>query len=344
MQLEGCISSFWAGNSFKMRPKFDMLVRITIMTVKVYVQFFIFTLPMLASIFLIRASAPSDDDWQLRWEAFLSLANNNLTIVFGVIPSVVSITGYWIVGALFHLLDVTGWLCEYKVQPETNHPPPSLKLKKALRSVLFNQLVIGLLTGICSFEFLRLTNNMVLSSDDIRVLPTIGILLKRLAAFAFCREIANYYCHRLLHHRLFYKRFHKQHHEWTAPVALMTVCCHPFEHFFNNILPTLVGPGLFQSHPLINAAWFLLVTLRPVFTHSGYHLPFMPSPEFHDFHHMVINQNFGNVGVLDAIHGTDTKWRNSPSFERHFTFFNLMPARKILKLSKEGKLSTKLTI
>ena len=38
------------------------------------------------------------------------------------------------------------------------------------------------------------------------------------------------YFYRLMHHPLFYKRIHKLHHEWTAPIAMATVYVHPFEH------------------------------------------------------------------------------------------------------------------
>ena len=42
--------------------------------------------------------------------------------------------------------------------------------------------------------------------------------------------------------------------------------------------------------------------------HSGYRLPwiagFDEQPEFHDFHHMRFNCCYGNIGWLDALHGT----------------------------------------
>ncbi len=36
---------------------------------------------------------------------------------------------------------------------------------------------------------------------------------------------------------------------------------------------------------------------------TGYHLPFMPSPEAHDFHHLRFSNCFGVLGLLDYVHG-----------------------------------------
>ena len=43
--------------------------------------------------------------------------------------------------------------------------------------------------------------------------------------------------------------------------------------------------------------------------HSGYRLPwiagFDEQPDFHDFHHQRFNCCYGNIGWLDALHGTN---------------------------------------
>lgn len=36
--------------------------------------------------------------------------------------------------------------------------------------------------------------------------------------------------HRLFHHPSLYKKFHKQHHEWTAPIGVVATYAHPLEH------------------------------------------------------------------------------------------------------------------
>lgn len=57
--------------------------------------------------------------------------------------------------------------------------------------------------------------------------------------------------------------------------------------------------------------WGALVTMNTINAHSDYHLPFFPSNEAHDYHHLKFNQCFGVLGILDYLHGTDTIFRSS---------------------------------
>lgn len=69
---------------------------------------------------------------------------------------------------------------------------------------------------------------------------------------------------------------------------------------------------------------FLLAIFSTTISHSGYHLPFLPSPEAHDFHHLKFNNCFGVLGVLDRLHGTDTMFRASKQYERHWLSLSLV--------------------
>lgn len=104
------------------------------------------------------------------------------------------------------------------------------------------------------------------------------------------KQVASYVCilhpYRLLHRVGFlYKHVHKYHHDWTAPCAMATFYCHPLEHYFVNLGPLTLGPVLVGAHLSTAWLWYIISLLSTTFIHSGYHFPFFPSPESHDYHH-----------------------------------------------------------
>ena len=70
-------------------------------------------------------------------------------------------------------------------------------------------------------------------------------------------------------------------------------------------------------------AWQSITASTAINTHSGYHIPFFPSPEAHDFHHLRFNVNYGVMGWLDYLHGTDSSFRSSEQYQRHKTYFSV---------------------
>lgn len=77
---------------------------------------------------------------------------------------------------------------------------------------------------------------------------------------------------RFLHHRRLYKYIHKKHHEWTAPIAVTAIYCHPLEHLLSNILPpALVRDELWITdfHQLHKVALPIINVIR--YTGNRYH-------------------------------------------------------------------------
>jgi len=66
------------------------------------------------------------------------------------------------------------------------------------------------------------------------------------------------------------------------------------------------------SHLSVWMVWTALATANTIHGHSGWHLPWLGSPEGHDYHHSSgFIDNLGVVGVLDAFFHTDSHWIKS---------------------------------
>jgi len=146
-----------------------------------------------------------------------------------------------------------------------------------------------------------------------RELPSSKEYLFHLLMYAVVDEILFFYSHWWLHTGDRYIKYHKIHHEFTAPVGLVAAYCHPLEMLFSNVLPLGVGALVCRSHGFTFMTWTMFAVLGTQHHHSGYRLPWNPifdeQPNFHDFHHEKFNCNFGLLGWLDRLHGTDKKWR-----------------------------------
>ncbi|KAK2116598.1 Fatty acid hydroxylase domain-containing protein 2 [Saguinus oedipus] len=195
-----------------------------------------------------------------------------------------------------------------------------VKLHQSIRTVLFNQCMISFPMVVFLYPFLKWWGD-----PCRRELPTFHWFLLELAIFTLIEEVLFYYSHRLLHHPTFYKKIHKKHHEWTAPIGIISLYAHPIEHVVSNMLPAIVGPLVMGSHLSSITTWFSLALIITTISHCGYHLPFLPSPEFHDYHHRKFNQCYGVLGVLDHLHGTDTMFKQTKAYERHVLLLGFTP-------------------
>lgn len=269
----------------------------------------------------------SGDFWQSRWKEIHALCGGDEFMLTVIGTNVVTFFVFWIFGALYLFVDLTGrpkWVLQYKIQDGSHQRPVDLKkLLKAVKLVLFNQIVVG---GGFSLVLYWVFKWRGCSCGP--ELPSFHWVLFEIAVFSLVDEFGFYYSHRLFHHPSIYRHIHKIHHEWTAPIGIVSIYAHPLEHLIANVLPVAMGPLVMGSHIATAWMWFSMALLTTVNTHSGYHLPFMPSPEAHDFHHLKFTQNYGMLGVLDRLHGTDVMFRNSRAYDRHIMLLGLIPLKQ----------------
>eukprot|EP00735_Rhodelphis_limneticus_P003956 TRINITY_DN1549_c0_g1::TRINITY_DN1549_c0_g1_i1::g.28148::m.28148 TRINITY_DN1549_c0_g1::TRINITY_DN1549_c0_g1_i1::g.28148 ORF type:complete len:319 (+),score=38.93,sp/Q9GKT2/FXDC2_MACFA/44.24/1e-83,FA_hydroxylase/PF04116.8/5.1e+02,FA_hydroxylase/PF04116.8/9.7e-17,FA_hydroxylase/PF04116.8/1.5e+04 TRINITY_DN1549_c0_g1_i1:64-957(+) len=235
------------------------------------------------------------------------------------------IVTYWGFGLLYILIDLYGgpaFLKQYKIQPGQNEPLNRSKFRRAIGLVLLNQVIVNLPLSIFTFPLAQ-WRGMRFSYP----LPSLFEVAYNFAGFLLVEEIGFYYSHRLFHAPFFYKRIHKIHHEWQAPISITAIYAHPLEHFIANLAPVFMGPLVMGSHMSVAWLWYTIAVMNTLNSHSGYHFPGFPSPEYHDYHHLKFNTNYGVLGILDSFHGTKAMWLGSKAHERHKTFFSLVPMR-----------------
>jgi sterol desaturase/sphingolipid hydroxylase (fatty acid hydroxylase superfamily) len=276
----------------------------------------------------------SGDFWQSQWEKIIHLFGGDEFYLTFLGSFLVPFLVYWCVGGFYCFVDLTGrpkFLLRYKIQDNTQYPIPIPKLWKVVKQVLINQILVG-------FPFIYVASRIMKyrGYDWGPKLPTFQWVIFELSICILLEELMFYYSHRFLHHPKVYKYIHKRHHEWTAPIAITAVYSHPIEHILSNYMPVVLGPLVLGSHVATSWLWFSIAILSTLNAHSGYHLPFFPSPEAHDFHHLKFNQNFGVLGVLDRLHGTDSMFRKSKAYQRHIMLLSLVPIKQLLPDDKKN--------
>lgn len=242
---------------------------------------------------------------------------------------------FWAVGGFLLIADLTDkpkWIRKYKVQKDANFPIDRSKLRKVLKTVLFNNIVLNAIFAYPIY-LQQVRAGCSLAVNDT---PTWNVILRDLIICTIVQEIIFYYSHRLFHHPLIYKTVHSKHHQWSAPIGIVAIYTTPIEYLTGNGLSVFLGPLLCRSHIVFWWIWYSLASAVTVIHHSGYHLPLFPSPQFHDYHHLTFNWNFGTLGILDWLHGTDKGFRKTVQRKRHRMLWSPTPMDVLFPVKKES--------
>lgn len=217
---------------------------------------------------------------------------------------------FWAVGLFYIRLDATqrpAFLARHKIQRRDDGEPSTLKpgrLAHTVRVVLFNQFFGTLPMLVVLYACVQWRG---MSLDDpipspLRVLGDLAILLA-------CQEVLFYGFHRALHWRPLMKRFHRMHHEFKEPIGICTHYVHWVEHMTGNLIPVFAGIVVSGCHLWVGLTWVAIVVVNAIHTHSDYHFPWMGYAVDHDWHHYHVFGNYGAMGVLDRLLGTDAALR-----------------------------------
>jgi methylsterol monooxygenase len=164
-----------------------------------------------------------------------------------------------------------------------------------------------LLTG------LPLLKAHISTSDE--TLPSVIKFIGQVVVHTVCAEVIFYYAHRALHHESVYQYIHAEHHKYLAPCCVEALYFHWLEAI--SLAPVVTfGPLLVGSHIYAMCLWLCLAVLVVVLHHSGYDVPcdYLPGTgslsHFHDYHHKTFTKNYGLLGWLDELHGTNKGWKD----------------------------------
>jgi methylsterol monooxygenase len=210
------------------------------------------------------------------------------------------------------------WIARYKIQPKTYQP--TRRIVEMLTDVWGLQLAGVIISA--ALTKLKIPALDRLAERSVNApLPSFPRILGELGFNLVSWEVVFYTLHRLFHTQRFYKRVHKKHHVFKAPVALCAAYATNVEHIFGDLLPGMIGSvllGTFANSNVVNIwIWTAFGMVLTGINHSGYYFPWFPFKEctmMHDYHHHSFYSQLGLFGWMDRLFGTDggadyVQWR-----------------------------------
>ncbi|KAJ5426201.1 hypothetical protein N7465_001271 [Penicillium sp. CMV-2018d] len=210
---------------------------------------------------------------------------------------------FWLPSICYMLLEVISpsFSQRHKIQPAPKQPTRR-EIARCFLVVVQNQIISSILhltlLSAASHAGLKSTYRIETS------LPGPVEIFRDVFLSLLMREALFYYSHRILHIPSLYIRIHKKHHRFTAPIALAAQFAHPIEHIFANTLPITLPPQLLGSHIVTFWVFLAYELVNTATVHSGYDF-FCHKARAHDLHHEKFNLNYGSLGLLDWVHGTN---------------------------------------
>ena len=189
---------------------------------------------------------------------------------------------------------------------------------KQYKEIIINTM-IGNVVIFPIFLYLINLSNLVDFISDPKLYPSSYEIFKQIVLMTIIFETLFYWIHRFFHISWFYKKFHKQHHEYQVTVSIASLYNQPIDTALTNIIPSLIAEIILgRIHVITVHLWHLYTSIFVILLHSGYNLPwfpwsvfpFGPNIDYHDYHH---SPNIGNYGVFstfwDTICGTNKHYR-----------------------------------
>ncbi|BDD59181.1 hypothetical protein MPDQ_001971 [Monascus purpureus] len=209
---------------------------------------------------------------------------------------------FWLVCLVYLALDVLlpHYSSRHKLQPVPKQPSRK-DVWHCFTLVAQNQLLSLVLHLI---QIQAVSRGLISAYRIDPSLPSLAEFTRDFILSLLLREAMFYYGHRLLHVPWFYVRIHKRHHRFVAPIALAAQYAHPIEHIFANTIPITLPPQILGSHILTFWAYLAYELFNTATVHSGYDF-FGGKAKMHDLHHEKFNLNYGSIGLLDWLHGTN---------------------------------------